>query len=112
MSTTSRRPRSGLAPRPDPLEDTGERALRHVRVVGRLCAQPVAARQAEEATQAEVRVRGDGASAGYDLTDPLGWHTDLLRETVLADAQRQEKLILQQFAWRNRCNPAHLAFPQ
>lgn len=71
--------------------------LGRFRVKARLAAQPVPVGQAEEFAQTQIRVGRDAAAARHDFADALRRHVNFLGQPVVADAQRQQKLLAQDF---------------
>lgn len=87
-------------PRPgfDFLKRMAEFCLGHFGIVSRLRTQPVPVRQTEEAAESKIRIGRHRALSGHDLADPLRRHTNLLRQSVLRQAERHEKFFPQQFS--------------
>jgi hypothetical protein len=84
-----------------------------LRIVVRLQSQPAAIGEPEEPAQPQIGIGGDGALAGQELADALRAHSELLRKTVVAHAQRLQELLGEHLARRHRLEfPALLFLPQ
>jgi hypothetical protein len=79
--------------------------------MGSLGAEPVAVRKAEKPAQPQVGVGRNGAFASHDVADTLRRHTDLFRQSVLADPHRPQKFFHQEFAGRYGFELAHYHSP-
>jgi hypothetical protein len=76
----------------------------------RLCAQPVAVRQAEKPAEPQIRIRRDRPLARHDTPNPLCWHADLLGEPVLRNLHGLEELFGQELARSYGVMLAHRPF--
>ena len=66
--------------------------------MGSLGAQPVTGAEPQHAAEPQVGVGGDRSLAGDDLADAGGGHADRFGQALVADTQRFEELLLEQFA--------------
>lgn len=66
--------------------------------MGGLGAQLVTGAEPQHAAEPQVGVGGDGPLAGDVFADAGGGHADRFGQAILADAQRFEEVLLDQFA--------------
>jgi len=69
----------------------------HLRVVRSLGPEPVAGTQAKKSAEPQIGVGRHGALAGDDFADARSRNVDRLGQSVLADAQGLQELLIQQF---------------
>lgn len=82
-------------------------ALLDEQVVPGLEVHPELAGVAEIVRQAERRVGGDASPAQDDLVDAPRRHAEIHRDPVLADAERGEELLREDFAGVDGARDAH-----
>src|SRR6266540_4838612 len=79
----------------------------YLKIEARLEVEPEAFRRAEEPRQAQSRVGRDRSLTVHDLVDPAGRHAEVLRQTILSQAERLQKILVQHFARMHRTQPLH-----
>ena len=75
---------------------------RHYQVVGHLQVHPEFRRRFEKRSQPDRRVPCDASFILQNRRDPVGRHPDRLRERVCRQAQRFQKLLVENFTRRHR----------
>jgi hypothetical protein len=86
-----------------PLEAVTEAVAFHIEVVCSLQIQPEPIRGAEEPGQAKSGIRAHRTRTVHNLVDTPGRNAEALREAVLAQIQRLEKLLEKDLA-RVKCS--------
>jgi hypothetical protein len=75
--------------------------------MGSLGTQPIARAQSQEPAEPQIRVCADGALTRNDLADPRCRHVEGLGQPLLADAQRLQELLIEQFPRGDGCEAFH-----
>ena len=71
-------------------------------IVAALQMQPELRRRPEIATEAQRRIRGDGARAVHDLIDTPRRDADVARQAILRQPKGLQEVRKQDFAWVDR----------
>jgi len=79
-------------------------------VVGHLQVHPEFRRRFEKRSQSDRRVSCDASFILQNRRDPVGRHPDRLRERVCRQAQRFQKLLVENFTRRNRSHSTRFHF--
>lgn len=70
--------------------------------MGSLGTEPITGAQSQETAKAQISVGAGGPLSSHDLTDPRSRHAHGLRQPVLTDLKRLQKLLIAQFPWGDR----------